>query len=67
MVTDNGSGLPKASSRRRGGLSNMQTRASLIGATFSATVSPDGQGTRLEITLPESMADRSPTTTDTCR
>lgn len=67
MVTDDGSGLPKASSRRRGGLSNMQTRASLIGATFAVTPSPDGQGTRLEIALPESMTDRSMIATDTSR
>ncbi len=71
MVTDNGSGLPKASSLRRGGLSNMQTRASLIGATFMATPSPDGAGTRLEIALPdplpESMANRPPVALDKSR
>lgn len=44
----NGSGLPKASSRRRGGLSNMQTRASLIGATFSATVSSTAKAPALK-------------------
>ncbi len=55
VVADDGTGLPKTSGRRHGGLSNMQTRASLIRASLLVTQHPDGRGTRLEISLPESM------------
>ena len=52
VVSDDGSGLPKTSGRRKGGLGNIQTRASLIQASLSVSSRPDGTGTRLEITLP---------------
>jgi len=52
IVSDDGSGLAKTSGRRKGGLSNMQTRASLIQAELTVAPRSDGTGTRLEISLP---------------
>lgn len=52
VVSDDGSGLSKTPGRRKGGLNNMQTRASLIQAELTVSPRPDGSGTRLEITLP---------------
>ena len=54
VVSDDGSGLPKASGRRNSGLNNMRTRASLIQAELTVATRPDGTGTQLEITLPAS-------------
>ena len=51
VVSDDGRGLSKASGRRKGGLNNMQTRASLIQAELTVAARPDGCGTRLEISL----------------
>jgi signal transduction histidine kinase len=42
--------------RRTGGLSNMQTRASLIRADLRATPGEAGQGTRLELSLSPDLA-----------
>ena len=53
-ISDDGSGLPKASGRRNSGLNNMRTRASLIQAELTVSARPDGSGTQLEITLPTS-------------
>ena len=64
VVADDGSGLSRTSGRRYGGLSNMQTRASLIQAALSVTPHPDGRGTRLEIVLPEPPAGGTPTAPD---
>lgn len=52
VVSDDGSGLAKAAGRRKGGLNNMQTRASLIGAELTVAARPDGTGTQFEIRLP---------------
>ena len=52
IVADDGRGLPKAVGRRKGGLSNMRTRASLIQAELTVSAKPDGRGTWLEINLP---------------
>lgn len=52
IVADDGTGLPRTSGRRQGGISNMRTRASLIQAEFTVGTKPDGSGTWLEITLP---------------
>ena len=52
IVADDGSGLPKTVGRRKGGLSNMRTRASLIQAELTVSAKTDGPGTWLEITLP---------------
>lgn len=52
IIEDNGLGLASQSGRRKGGLSNMQTRASLLQASLTAGVGRDGAGTRLEIRLP---------------
>lgn len=52
IVADDGTGLPRTSGRRQGGISNMRTRASLIQAEFTVSTKPDGSGTWLEITLP---------------
>ena len=64
VVADDGSGLSRTSGRRYGGLSNMQTRASLIQAALSVTPHPDGRGTRLEIVLPDPPAGGTPTALD---
>lgn len=52
VIEDDGLGIAKTATRRSGGLKNMQTRASLIRAKFSAVARPEGSGTRLEIVLP---------------
>ena len=44
VVSDDGSGLAKAVGRRKGGLNNMQTRASLIQAELTVAARPDGSG-----------------------
>jgi signal transduction histidine kinase len=51
VVEDDGLGLSSAPGRRTGGLSNMQTRASLIRAELKALPGESG-GTRLELSLP---------------
>ncbi len=51
VVSDDGRGLVKSSLRRKGGLDNMQTRASLIQAELTVAGRSDGPGTRLEIAL----------------
>ena len=55
VVEDDGLGLSAAPGRRTGGLSNMQTRASLIGAELKA-MPGEGGGTRLELSLPSSVS-----------
>jgi signal transduction histidine kinase len=52
VIEDDGHGLSPVPWRRTGGLTNMQTRASLIEAELRATVGANGQGTRLELILP---------------
>jgi signal transduction histidine kinase len=54
IVEDDGLGLGVSTGpgRRSGGLSNMQTRASLIRAGLTAKTGQGGRGTRLEILLP---------------
>jgi signal transduction histidine kinase len=52
LIEDDGKGLADAPGRRTGGLSNMVTRASLIGAQLQANPGADGKGTRLELKLP---------------
>ena len=62
VVADDGGGIPKSSSRRSGGLSNMRTRASLIQAGLTVKARPDGTGTWLEICFPGNTARQA-----TCR
>jgi signal transduction histidine kinase len=52
LIEDDGIGLADAPGRRTGGLSNMFTRASLIGAQLQATPGESGKGTRFELKLP---------------
>ena len=52
VIEDDGHGLSAVPWRRTGGLTNMQTRASLIRAELRATVGARGMGTRLELMLP---------------
>jgi len=52
VIEDDGQGFTQTPGRRSGGLSNMFTRASLIGADLRASPSEGGKGTRLELTLP---------------
>lgn len=52
VIEDDGLGLSTVPWRRTGGLTNMQTRASLIQAELRATVGANGRGTRLELVLP---------------
>jgi len=52
LVEDDGRGLADTPGRRTGGLSNMFTRASLIGAELKVTPSEGSRGTRLELRLP---------------
>jgi signal transduction histidine kinase len=56
VIEDDGLGLSAVPWRRTGGLTNMQTRASLIQAELRATVGANGQGTRLELVLPAHAA-----------
>ena len=56
VIEDDGHGLSAVPWRRTGGLTNMQTRASLIQAELRATVGANGQGTRLELVLPAHAA-----------
>lgn len=55
IIEDDGLGLSMVPRRRTGGLTNMQTRASLIRADLRATPGANGQGTRLELVLPENF------------
>jgi signal transduction histidine kinase len=55
VIEDDGTGLAGVAGRRTGGLSNMQTRASLIQAELRVAVGEAGQGTRLELLLPSNM------------
>jgi signal transduction histidine kinase len=57
VIEDDGHGLSAVPWRRTGGLTNMQTRASLIKADLRATVGANGQGTRLELVLPASTTN----------
>jgi signal transduction histidine kinase len=57
VIEDDGLGLSAVPWRRTGGLTNMQTRASLIQAELRATVGANGQGTRLELVLPADTAN----------
>jgi len=52
VIEDDGHGLAQTPGRRSGGLSNMFTRASLIGADLKASAPESGKGTRLELILP---------------
>lgn len=52
VIEDDGLGLAAVPGRRTGGMTNMQTRASLIRAELRATAGTDGQGTRLELIVP---------------
>jgi signal transduction histidine kinase len=56
LIEDDGKGLADAPGRRTGGLSNMFTRASLIGAQLQASPGESGRGTRLELKLPLPVA-----------
>ena len=58
MIEDDGRGLSAVPWRRTGGLTNMQTRASLIQAELRATVGAKGQGTRLQLVRPSEPANR---------
>jgi signal transduction histidine kinase len=56
VVEDDGLGLSLLPRRRTGGgLANMHTRASLIGAELRVTQTATGAGTRLELTVPRSF------------
>jgi len=55
-VVDNGRGLAPLPGQRAGGIGNMRTRASLIGADLSVAAGPGGVGTCLEIRLPTAVA-----------
>jgi len=52
LIEDDGRGLADSPGRRTGGLSNMFTRASLIGAELEASPAEGNRGTRLELRLP---------------
>lgn len=54
MVADNGAGFDPAHPRSGQGLSNLQTRATEIGARIDLESTPD-QGTRVRIELPHSV------------
>jgi signal transduction histidine kinase len=58
VIEDDGLGLADSPGRRTGGLSNMFTRASLIGAELKATAGEAGKGTRLELRLPLAAVER---------
>lgn len=58
VIEDDGRGLSAVPWRRTGGLTNMQTRASLIQAELRATVGTNGQGTRLQLVLPSTVTSR---------
>lgn len=60
VIEDDGHGLPAVPWRRTGGLTNMQTRASLIQADLRAKVGANGQGTRLELVIPAQMDTKVP-------
>jgi signal transduction histidine kinase len=56
VVEDDGLGLSTVSRRRTGGgLANMHTRASLIGAELRVAQTASGAGTRLQLTVPGSL------------
>ncbi len=59
VIEDDGRGLSAVPWRRTGGLTNMQTRASLIQADLRATVGAKGQGTRLQLVLPAETMQRA--------
>ncbi|THD47925.1 MAG: sensor histidine kinase [Bradyrhizobium sp.] len=51
-VVDDGRGLSPRPGQRSGGIGNMRTRASLIGAALSVSAGPGGAGTCLKIRVP---------------
>ena len=59
IVEDDGDGLPRHTGRKKGGLDNIRTRASLIQAELTSASRGDGRGARLEISLPASRSPRA--------
>jgi signal transduction histidine kinase len=56
LIEDDGKGLSDMPGRRTGGLANMFTRASLIGAELKACAGEGGRGTRLHLRVPLPLA-----------
>jgi signal transduction histidine kinase len=58
-VNDDGCGIPDSHRTDRGGLTHMQTRATLIGASLKVETGEEGQGTRVTVEFDPARVEES--------